>query len=1019
MAEAIVGPLVGKLQELAASEAKALVVVNDDIRGLRDRLMWMQAFLRHADSRRRDTSDELIRVWLRQTRDVAFDAEDAIDEYARKVDLSRYPGWSQSIVRFFAGFTTQVSIRHNLSRKISEINLRLEDIIGNKEKYKIEYAPNNLTWKPSTNISTVAKILDYAQPSPIKREDKEKQLEDALLDKRNRLVYVTGEGGVGKATLVRELYNRPTIKSKFKSQAWVSFAPYLHSSSILQIIHHQLAATETWVPRVDVYKELKQELSDQKPFLRVLDGEISNSDWNTILAALQDDDDDHRSKIVRGIVSKIVRIMQGTHKRPRGIVSENWIELHCFDKTKTNSLFNQRVCMEEKNEGQIFAGNLDDNLYGITKGLPLAIVLVSGLMQTKEYPNEWQAVFKHLKSKKSKRLDIILAMCFDDLPHDLKSCFLYFAALPMNTPIEARKLVCMWMAEGFLRPKDGKTMEKVGRIYLQELIIRHLVIFVKTDNANASDEFVAVHHKVHEFLQNEAQEASFVDIHNGDDIPYLATTRRLSLQNYTDKFAALANSLPKLRSILSNFQEEFEVEEVEEESKYEEDENSEQVDSKEEGGGIGGHQKVEGDGDEEDEAEREQTENKDNVSYVENENGEDVENDRIIEEGVQDQTSEEGKQEVKSCATPLSGLLNCREPLSGLLPCCRGQGNPQESIKSYIEEMFQVSKFLRVINLQGIEIGENLPATIGNVAHLQYLGITACSLKYIPSTIENLKNLQTVDVRKTYVRELPEAFWRITTLRHVFGDGLFMPKDVGDLKHLQTLDSIDPDDKNGWDSKTFEKMVHLRSLHVWDVSDNGENAEAISIVIKKANLLEYLDTLTLAAKSIPLSVFTSSSLRHLHTLTIVGELVDMSELQSEVKVSKFYFPNLTVLSLSETKVSQYFINKLGKLPLLAHLILDTVSYEYSEGLLVFQAGGFKSLTKLTLSDFENVVKLKIEKYALPELTNLEVEWYPDEIEIEVCGEREFVQKIKEVDEYLYDRISQVPATPKKIAQLPA
>ena len=90
MAEAIVGLLVGKLQEMAVSEAKALVAVNGDIRGLRDRLMWMQAFLRHADPRRCDTSDELIRVWLKQTRDVAFDAEDSIDDYSLKIDLSRY-----------------------------------------------------------------------------------------------------------------------------------------------------------------------------------------------------------------------------------------------------------------------------------------------------------------------------------------------------------------------------------------------------------------------------------------------------------------------------------------------------------------------------------------------------------------------------------------------------------------------------------------------------------------------------------------------------------------------------------------------------------------------------------------------------------------------------------------------------------------------------------------------------------------------------------------------------------------
>ncbi|GJN13457.1 hypothetical protein PR202_gb00164 [Eleusine coracana subsp. coracana] len=90
MAEAIIGPLVGKLQELALSEARALVAVNDDIQSLRDKLMWMQAFLRDADPRRRVAPDEASRVWLQQTRDAAFDAEDAVDQYFLLVDLSRY-----------------------------------------------------------------------------------------------------------------------------------------------------------------------------------------------------------------------------------------------------------------------------------------------------------------------------------------------------------------------------------------------------------------------------------------------------------------------------------------------------------------------------------------------------------------------------------------------------------------------------------------------------------------------------------------------------------------------------------------------------------------------------------------------------------------------------------------------------------------------------------------------------------------------------------------------------------------
>jgi hypothetical protein len=74
MAEAIIGPLVGRLQEIAVGEARALVAVNDDIQRLRDKLMWLHAFLREADTRRRAVSDEITMVWLNQTRDAVFDA---------------------------------------------------------------------------------------------------------------------------------------------------------------------------------------------------------------------------------------------------------------------------------------------------------------------------------------------------------------------------------------------------------------------------------------------------------------------------------------------------------------------------------------------------------------------------------------------------------------------------------------------------------------------------------------------------------------------------------------------------------------------------------------------------------------------------------------------------------------------------------------------------------------------------------------------------------------------------------
>ncbi|CAD6217980.1 unnamed protein product [Miscanthus lutarioriparius] len=364
----------------------------------------------------------------------------------------------------------------------------------------------------------------------------------------------------------------------------------------------ELEETNVFCPKKDVNQKLKKVL-DKNRFLLVIDGEVRNSDWNTILDALPED---HNG-------SRIICIMQGIHKRPPpAIDKEYWIELECFEKEDTSSLCIKRVCMEENFENQI--KNFDVVLHGITIGLPLAIVLLSGLIKTKEYPNEWQAVFEHLESKKSKRLDSILAMCFDDLPHDLKSCFLYFAALPMNTPVEARKLVCMWMEEGFLRPKYGKTMEKVGIIYLKELVMRHLLNMKHTRLTL----WISIMVTISLLWQ------------------LLVASR---YKNYTDKYAAMSSSLSKLRSILSNFQEEVEVDEEEEdneESDDNEDEDNEESEDDEEDseeeGDIEAEQKVEGDGD----GEGEEDENNEIVLCADNENNGGV-------EGLHEITRKEGK----------------------------------------------------------------------------------------------------------------------------------------------------------------------------------------------------------------------------------------------------------------------------------------------------------------------------------------------------------------------------------------
>ena len=138
-----------------------------------------------------------------------------------------------------------------------------------------------------------------------------------------------------------------------------------------------------------------------------------------------------------------------------------------------------------------------------------------------------------------------MSRAFDDLPHHLKSCFLYLAAMRESTPVDAQRLVRLWVAEGFVRPRRGSTMEEVGQGYLKELISRCMVQLMDKDDFGAV-QTVVVHERLHAFAQDEAQEASFIESHDITDVLAPATVRRLAVLNSTtDRYVQLHHGQKK------------------------------------------------------------------------------------------------------------------------------------------------------------------------------------------------------------------------------------------------------------------------------------------------------------------------------------------------------------------------------------------------------------------------------------------------------------------------------------------
>uniref|UniRef100_A0A2N9HUL8 Uncharacterized protein n=1 Tax=Fagus sylvatica TaxID=28930 RepID=A0A2N9HUL8_FAGSY len=120
-------------------------------------------------------------------------------------------------------------------------------------------------------------------------------------------------------------------------------------------------------------------------------------------------------------------------------------------------------------------------------GLPLAIIVLGGLLATKETLDEWDIVHRNIKSHlgrgreqgQQSRVHEVLALSYHELPYQLKPCFLYLSHFPEDFDIPAKKLVRLWVAEGFVSPKyelEGDEMlEDFAERCLVELINRCMV----------------------------------------------------------------------------------------------------------------------------------------------------------------------------------------------------------------------------------------------------------------------------------------------------------------------------------------------------------------------------------------------------------------------------------------------------------------------------------------------------------------------------------------------------------------
>ncbi|TVU10683.1 hypothetical protein EJB05_44227, partial [Eragrostis curvula] len=407
MADAGVTGVVAKLGELAAAEATSLLRVDTEIRALRRKLAYLQALVRGADRQRRGRASELLLLWLRETREVAFEVEDAVDEFHLRVEdvhirakrrRRGWWGWHLVAVDLVQGLAAQVVVRHGLSNQILKINERINELNENKETYEIESFPSEI-WS-SSSVETDPEWYEdgYVVGS---RQSEFAILKDQIINKEENafhraVISILGESGIGKTTLAKRLYHHPDIMRHFEVHAWVCLPPHIRFEDYIEIMYMQVSSQVPEAPTNVVpflsddgeitNKEhiLGQHLRNRR-FLVVLDGLANSSDWNSLFDVLPDDKNGSRI-----LLTSRLNVKEINHIDPQIAP----LELACLDITHGEEFFAElclRACgISEGTDSKTLHG-----LHFLEGSRFLRVIDVNGL-QIQRLPDEIGSII-HLR----------------------------------------------------------------------------------------------------------------------------------------------------------------------------------------------------------------------------------------------------------------------------------------------------------------------------------------------------------------------------------------------------------------------------------------------------------------------------------------------------------------------------------------------------------------------------------------------------------------------------------------------
>ncbi|TKY46663.1 Disease resistance protein RPM1 [Spatholobus suberectus] len=543
MAEIAVSLALDKLLPLIRDEANLLRGIPGEFEDIQKELEYIQGSLESADRRAAEEGDNTnkgIKTWVKELREASFRIEDVIDEYMIYVEQQpRDHGCATSLHKAIH-FIKTLMRRHRLASEIQQINSLVRGIKQRGVDYHFLIHPSPEQGPSSYRGSHSVQWHDPRLRSRYLEEAEVVGIEvprDKLIGwlvegpAERSVISVIGMGGLGKTTLVSRVFNNQKVIAHFDYHAWITVSQSYTVEGLLRDLLKKLCREKRVDPPQGISEMDRDSLIDevrnyfqQKRYVVVFDDVWSLPFWGQIKNAMLDNKNGSRILITTrmdGVVESCKNSRSDKVHELKPLTQEESMELFC------KKVFQCHNCPEElKKISSYFVEKCN--------GLPLAIVAIGGLLSGKEKtPFEWEKIRRSLSSEMDKNPHLIgitkiLGFSYDDLPYYLKSCFLYFGIYPEDYEVRSARLIRQWIAEGFVKDEEGKTLEDSAQQYLTELIGRSLVQ-VSSFTIDGRAKSCHVHDLLHDVVLRKFKDFSFCQHIKEDESISSGMIRRLSI----------------------------------------------------------------------------------------------------------------------------------------------------------------------------------------------------------------------------------------------------------------------------------------------------------------------------------------------------------------------------------------------------------------------------------------------------------------------------------------------------------